>query len=123
VKNLQAVTDVSLYQTLNYVFPYNNLEFQTDISLLIVSFGKSLVPVDCAITLQPGEIHDGLEPSEEQLQEFRKYISVLRLADYKLPEEIAKEIETEFMEQRKAASAAGTALPSAEELAFSILLA
>ncbi len=34
-----------MYQTLSYVFPFNNLDFQTDISLLIVSLGNSLVPV------------------------------------------------------------------------------
>jgi hypothetical protein len=45
LKNLKALSDVSLYQTLQYVFPFNNLEFQTDISLLIVSNGNSLVPV------------------------------------------------------------------------------
>jgi hypothetical protein len=48
LKNLKALSDVSLHQTLNYVFPFNNLEFQTDISLLIVSNGKSLVPVSVA---------------------------------------------------------------------------
>ncbi|KAF9574408.1 hypothetical protein EC968_006568 [Mortierella alpina] len=77
IKNLKAVSDISLYQTLSYVFPYNNLDFQTDISLLIVSLGNSLVP----------------------------------------------EIETEFMEQRKAATAAGTALTTPNELAFKISLA
>lgn len=45
IKNLKAVSDISLYQTLSYVFPFNNLDFQTDISLLIVSLGNSLVPV------------------------------------------------------------------------------
>ncbi|KAI8602340.1 putative alanine racemase-domain-containing protein [Dissophora ornata] len=92
LKNLKAVSDVSLYQTLNYVFPYSNLEFQTDISLLIVSNGNSLIPVDCAITLNPeptaGEQFN--EPTEAQLTSFRKYISVLRLAEYKLSEEMAK---------------------------------
>ncbi|KAG0373618.1 hypothetical protein BGX24_011465 [Mortierella sp. AD032] len=125
IKNLKAVSDVSLYQTLNYVFPYNNLEFQTDVSLLIISFGSSLVPVDCGIALKPepsaAEQQSG--PSEEKLQAFRRYISTLRLADYKLSEDMAKEIETEFMEQRKAASAAGSALITPIELALNISLA
>ncbi|KAG0299600.1 hypothetical protein BGZ98_009909, partial [Dissophora globulifera] len=92
LKNLKAVSDVSLYQTLSYVFPYNNLDFQTDISLLFVSNGNSLVPVDCAVTLSPGPLADepGTEPTEEQLVLFRKYISVLRLAEYTFPESMAK---------------------------------
>ncbi|KAF9273912.1 hypothetical protein BGZ68_001098 [Mortierella alpina] len=125
IKNLKAVSDISLYQTLSYVFPFNNLDFQTDISLLIVSLGNSLVPVDCAITLRPepsGTVQPS-QPTETQLRSFRKYISVSRLADYTLSEEMAKEIETEFMEQRKAATAAGTALTTPNELAFKISLA
>ncbi|KAF9364921.1 hypothetical protein BGX34_012093 [Mortierella sp. NVP85] len=125
LKNLKALSDVSLYQTLQYVFPFNNLEFQTDISLLIVSNGNSLVPVDCAITLRHDTSADEIstEPTEEQLVSFRKYISVLRLADYKFSEEMAKEIETEFMEQRRAAATAGTGLITPDDLAFNISLA
>ncbi|KAK3828783.1 MAG: putative alanine racemase-domain-containing protein [Benniella sp.] len=125
LKNLKALSDVSLYQTLQYVFPFNNLEFQTDISLLIVSNGNSLVPVDCAITLRHDTSADEIstEPTEEQLVSFRKYISVLRLAEYKFSEEMAKEIETEFMEQRRAAATAGTGLITPNDLAFNISLA
>ncbi|ORZ27067.1 putative alanine racemase-domain-containing protein [Lobosporangium transversale] len=125
LKNLKAISDISQYQTLNYVFPFNTLEFQTDISLLFLSNGNSLVPVDCAITLKPDPSTSEvlIEPTLEQLNSFRKYISVLRLADYKFSEEMAQEIETDFMEQRKAATAAGTSLTTPNELAFNISLA
>ncbi|KAF9435518.1 hypothetical protein BGZ76_006123 [Entomortierella beljakovae] len=125
LNNLKAIADISQYQTLNYVFPYNNLEFQTDISLLIVSNGNSLVPVDCAISLQSELLEDTtlLEPTEEQLKLYRKYLSVLRLTEYSLSEDMAKEIETEFMERRRAATAAGTSLITPNDLAFNISLA
>ncbi|KAG0028690.1 hypothetical protein BGZ81_004534 [Podila clonocystis] len=124
LKNLKAISNVSLSQTLGYVFPFSNIDFQTDISLLIVSLGNSLVPVDCAITLKPEESPSTcVPPTEEQLRSFRKFISVLRLMEYKFSEEMAKEIESEFMEQRKAATATGTALMTPNELAFDISLA
>ncbi|KAF9355542.1 hypothetical protein BGX26_006418 [Mortierella sp. AD094] len=125
IKNLKAVSDVSQYQTLNYVFPYSNLEFQTDISLLILSNGNSLIPVDCAITLKPesSATEALIEPTLEQLRSYRKYLSVLRLTECRFPEEMAKEIENEFMEQRKAATAAGTSLITPNDLAFNISLA
>ncbi|KFH71771.1 hypothetical protein MVEG_02066 [Podila verticillata NRRL 6337] len=123
LKNLKAISNVSLSQTLGYVFPFNSIDFQTDISLLIVSLGNSLVPVDCAITLKPEESIASFAPTEEQVRSFRKYISVLRLMEYKFSEEMAKEIESEFMEQRKAATAAGTTLMTPNELAFDISLA
>ncbi|KAG0036963.1 hypothetical protein BGZ82_003384 [Podila clonocystis] len=124
LKNLKAISNVSLSQTLGYVFPFSNIDFQTDISLLIVSLGNSLVPVDCAITLKPEESPSiCAPPTEEQLRSYRKFISVLRLTEYKFSEVMAKEIESEFMEQRKAATAAGTALMTPNELAFDISLA
>ncbi|KAF8918011.1 hypothetical protein BGZ52_013014, partial [Haplosporangium bisporale] len=90
LKNLKAISNVSLSQTLGYVFPFNSIDFQTDISLLIVSLGNSLVPVDCAITLKPEESIASFAPTEEQVRSFRKYISVLRLMEYKFSEEMAK---------------------------------
>ncbi|KAF9423159.1 hypothetical protein BGZ94_008394 [Podila epigama] len=125
LKNLKAISNVSLNQTLAYVFPFNNIEFQTDISLLIVSIGNSLVPVDCALALEPEESKVSViaTPTEEKLRSFRKYISVLRLMDYKFSEDMAKEIESDFMNQRKEATAAGTTLMTPNELAFDISLA
>ncbi|KAF9113803.1 hypothetical protein BGX27_000773 [Mortierella sp. AM989] len=125
LKNLKAVSDVSQYQTLNYVFPYSNLEFQTDISLLIVSNGNSLIPVDCAISLKPEPSAAEMltEPSLEQLRSYRKYLSVLRLSECRFSEDMAKEIESEFMEQRKAATTAGISLITPNDLAFNISLA
>lgn len=123
--------------------------------------------MDCAITLRHDASADEIltEPTEEQLVSFRKYISVLRQADYRFSEEMAKvtkrsnryrcvlcccvvllsphpklfhfhvsrfpalfislqkEIETEFMEQRRDATAAGTGLITPNDLAFNISLA
>ncbi|KAG0260041.1 hypothetical protein DFQ27_003767 [Actinomortierella ambigua] len=124
VKNVKAIADLSVYQTLGYVFPFNNLDISTDVSLLIVSSGSSLIPVDCSLKLK----HIVGEPTiqevaESRLVEFRKYLSVLRMAEYKFSEEMAQEIETEFMQQRKEASAKGTPLMTPNELAFNVGLA
>ncbi|KAG0224515.1 hypothetical protein BGW41_005064 [Actinomortierella wolfii] len=124
VKNVKAISDLSVYQTLGYVFPFNNLDISTDVSLLIISSGSSLIPVDCSLKLK----HEAGEPyiqevSESTLEEFRKYLSVLRMAEYKFSEEMAQEIETEFMQQRKEAAAKGTPLMSPNELAFNVGLA
>ncbi|KAF9970122.1 hypothetical protein BGZ73_007271 [Actinomortierella ambigua] len=124
VKNVKAVSDVSVHQTLGYVFPFNNLDISTDISLLIISSGSSLIPVDCSLKLKHGNAEPSVqEVTESRLMEFRKYLSVLRVAEYKFSEEIAQEIETEFMQQRKEASAQGTPLMTPNELAFNVGLA
>ncbi|KAG0052774.1 hypothetical protein BGZ83_002128 [Gryganskiella cystojenkinii] len=117
LKNLRALSNVSQNQTLSYMFPFNSLDFNTDISLLIVSLGSSLVPVDCAITLKVDASKAATstsEPSADQIKVFRKYLSVLRLAEYTVSEEIAK---------RKAAIAAKTTPITPDEFAFNISLA
>ncbi|GJJ73673.1 hypothetical protein EMPS_06031 [Entomortierella parvispora] len=125
LKNLRAVSGVSQNQTLSYMFPFNSIDFNTDISLLIVSLGSSLVPVDCAITLNPDTTRTEplVVPSADKIEAFRKYVSVLRLAEYTVSEEVAKEIETDFVEQRKAANAAKTTPITPDEFAFNISLA
>jgi hypothetical protein len=48
--------------------------------------------VDCGITLkpEPSSADQHSEPTEEKLQSFRRYISALRLAEYKFSEDMAK---------------------------------
>lgn len=45
VKNVVALRNVIVSQKLDYDFKYHQLEFQTDIPVLILSEGKSFLPV------------------------------------------------------------------------------
>jgi len=45
VKNIQALATVVQDQTLAYVFPYSSFTFETDLTMIVVSKGKSLLPV------------------------------------------------------------------------------
>ena len=45
VRNVQSLARVIKDQILGYRFPYHEFEFHTDLKVLIVSKGKSLLPV------------------------------------------------------------------------------
>lgn len=42
---MQALATVINDQTLAYVFPYSSFTFQTDLKVIVLSKGKSLIPV------------------------------------------------------------------------------
>lgn len=45
VRNVHALTKVINEQTLGYVFPFSSFEFETDLKVIVLSRGKSLLPV------------------------------------------------------------------------------
>ena len=45
VRNVQALTNVIQQQTLEYQFPFSAFSFETDLNVVVVSRGKSLLPV------------------------------------------------------------------------------
>lgn len=45
VRNVQSLARVVKDQVLGYRFPYHEFEFHTDLKVVIVSKGKSLLPV------------------------------------------------------------------------------
>ena len=49
VRNVQSLSRVVKDQVLGYRFPYHEFEFHTDLKVIIVSKGKSLLPVRLSI--------------------------------------------------------------------------
>lgn len=45
ILNIQALTDIISDQKLKYDFTYYTIDYQTEISVLTLSVGKSLLPV------------------------------------------------------------------------------
>jgi hypothetical protein len=49
VRNFQALQNLIQHQTLTYEFPYSQYDFDTDISVLSLSFSKSMLPVSFSL--------------------------------------------------------------------------
>lgn len=110
VRNLTALGNLITWQKVDYDFSFHRMEFQSNVNVLITSEGKSLLPSDCQVHLQPQIIPPNMEeymvsllaavlPST--LNKFRMYVSLLRLMDYSISDEVTKAVEDDFVEMRK----------------------
>ncbi|XP_032631492.1 mini-chromosome maintenance complex-binding protein [Chelonoidis abingdonii] len=110
VHNVTALGNLITWQKVDYDFSYHQMEFPCNINVLITSEGRSLLPSDCQVHLQPQIIPPNMEeymnsllkavlPS--MLNKFRIYLSLLRLLDYSISDEVTKAVEEDFVEMRK----------------------
>ncbi|ORZ01013.1 putative alanine racemase-domain-containing protein [Syncephalastrum racemosum] len=125
VRNLQALTNVIQNQTLSYVFPYSQFDFDTDLINLTLSAGKSMLPSDLSLRLSPSyENGEGLPVlPEETLNLYRMYIDAAKFSEYTIPPDVSEYIQTCFVNERKTAVAQSKTLPSQDDLMRRVNLA
>ncbi|XP_077992480.1 mini-chromosome maintenance complex-binding protein-like [Glandiceps talaboti] len=112
VQNVTALGNVISWQKVDYDFNYHRSEFPTNIEVLTLSEGKSLLPSDSQVPIKVqttscsssvgdsfAAIHRSLTPV--LLSRFRTYISVIQSMNYDLTEELQKAVEDDFVEMRK----------------------
>ncbi|XP_058437327.1 mini-chromosome maintenance complex-binding protein isoform X3 [Marmota monax] len=110
VHNVTALSNLITWQKVDYDFSYHQMEFPCSINVLITSEGRSLLPADCQIHLQPQLIPPNMEEYTNSLlsavlpsvlNKFRIYLTLLRFLDYSISDEITKAVEDDFVEMRK----------------------
>lgn len=111
VSNITALGNLISWQKVDYDFNYHQMEFPCNINVLIVSEARSLLPSDCQIHLQsqvtPPHLEEYLSAihmlpqASSQLNKFRIYLSVARLLDYSISDEVTKSVEDDFVDMRK----------------------
>ncbi|KAF6110046.1 minichromosome maintenance complex binding protein [Phyllostomus discolor] len=110
VHNVTALSNLITWQKVDYDFSYHQMEFPCNINVLITSEGRSLLPADCQIHLQPQLIPPNMEEYMNSLlsavlpsllNKFRIYLTLLRFLDYSISDEITKAVEDDFVEMRK----------------------
>ncbi|KAI8139499.1 putative alanine racemase-domain-containing protein [Fennellomyces sp. T-0311] len=117
VRNVQVIQELISHQSLTYVFPYSNYVFDTDYSILCLSEGKSILPSDCVVPLEPTFTAEELPQLDKQLLElFRLYIQSVRFGEYSIDPKVSDEITESFVQERKAAQQNRTTLPTQEDL-------
>ncbi|CAH0729506.1 unnamed protein product, partial [Brenthis ino] len=109
VNNISALGHLINTQRVEYDFKYYKMEFDTDISVLILSEGKSLLPSDYHISLRPEEssleIFDAIVEAatyylkEEIMTAIRTYLTNLKLVKYTISEDL-QFVEDDFIEMR-----------------------
>ncbi|MEJ1273765.1 minichromosome maintenance complex binding protein [Cricetulus griseus] len=110
VHNVTALSNLITWQKVDYDFSYHQMEFPCSINVLVTSEGRSLLPADCQIHLQPQLIPPNMEEYMNSLlstvlpsvlNKFRIYLTLLRFLDYNISDDITKAVEDDFVEMRK----------------------
>ena len=106
VKNVTALGNVISWQKLEYDFNYYKAEFTTNLLVLILSEGKSLLPCDCHVVLRPHEASVPVERvlssiSPANLDHMRAFLGLARLAEYSLTSEMQKVLQDDFVKSRQ----------------------
>ncbi|XP_050351974.1 mini-chromosome maintenance complex-binding protein [Nymphalis io] len=112
VNNITALGNLIKQQKVEYDFKYYKMEFDSDISVLVLSEGKSLLPSDYHISLRPEEssleIFDAIVEAatyylkEEIMNTIRSYLTNLKLVKYSISEDL-QFVEDDFIEMRNKA--------------------
>lgn len=109
VRNVTALGNLISWQKVDYDFNYHQMEFPCNINVLISSEGRSLLPSDCQVHLQsqiaPSQMEGYLsglpQTSSTQINRFRTYLSVARLLDYNISDQMTKSVEDDFVDMRR----------------------
>ncbi|XP_034465077.1 mini-chromosome maintenance complex-binding protein [Hippoglossus hippoglossus] len=111
VRNVTALGNLISWQKVDYDFNYHQMEFPCNINVLIVSEARSLLPSDCQIKVQsqvdPQHMEEYLSSihmhpqTSSLLNKLRMYLSVARLLDYSISDEMTKSVEDDFVDMRK----------------------
>lgn len=110
VRNITALGNLITWQKVDYDFNFHQMEFPCNINVLVASEGRSLLPSDCQVHLQPQVTPDHLEDymngllatqTLSQLNKYRLFLSVARQHDYSISEEVTKAVEDDFVDMRK----------------------
>ncbi|KAJ8418223.1 hypothetical protein AAFF_G00139320 [Aldrovandia affinis] len=110
VQNITALGNLISWQKIDYDFSFHQMEYPCNVNVLITSEGRSILPSDCQVHLQPkvappsleeylAALHAAVGPST--LNRFRIYVSLLRTLEYGISEDITKAVEEDFVEMRK----------------------
>ncbi|KAK4058932.1 hypothetical protein OIO90_000378 [Microbotryomycetes sp. JL221] len=118
VRNLRHIATTITQQKLTYEFPFSSFELETDLSFILLSEGKAIIPTDCVVYVKPREdaSTNCASPSEKQLGQFRSFINETRAKDLLIPQDMTEVIQSDYVERRQK-SVGGNGM-SQEDLLF-----
>ncbi|WFD30477.1 hypothetical protein MSPP1_001498 [Malassezia sp. CBS 17886] len=109
VRNVRALASVLQSHTLAYVFPFSEFEFNTDLNVVVLSTGKSFLPVDVHVSVlgaAPVDIYarPRSAPPADAFPAWRTYLLQVRQKAFSVPDHVSAYIQNYFVERRRAAS-------------------
>jgi hypothetical protein len=117
INGVKALANAIKNQKTLYDFTYYQIEFDCDIPFLILSEGKSMLPSDVHVVLDPDDMHlktfgEILEAARhflkpELLNEIRVYLTSARLVEYEISDGIQEMVQKEFVNMRQRGNVSG----------------
>uniref|UniRef100_A0A1B6E8K5 Mini-chromosome maintenance complex-binding protein n=1 Tax=Clastoptera arizonana TaxID=38151 RepID=A0A1B6E8K5_9HEMI len=111
VRNIQALGNLITFQKLDYNFQFYPVEIDTNIPVLILSEGKSMLNSDCHVVLQPDKmclltINETFEAAKHFMKDpllsrLRFYLSSIPFKDHEIPSDLQKVIHEDFVKLRQ----------------------
>jgi len=111
IRNLTILGNLIQWQRLDYDFKWTTQEFPTDLRLVVVSEGKSMLPSDFHVHLEPSGNLDQ-DQYDNKLNELmtsktatswsrlRRFLSLAQISPYVVEDQVQKTIEQDFVAAR-----------------------
>lgn len=133
--NVNILKQIVQWQKHKYNFKYHSVEIDTDLKILVMAEGKSLLPIPFTVRLENtdsesienmrqacGAVDDFL--TEDLLNMFRYYItSMMNVPDYRIPEAVTTSIKEDFVAWRQEDKKNNKTLFSMDDLSHRMTLA
>ncbi|XP_048747559.2 mini-chromosome maintenance complex-binding protein-like isoform X2 [Ostrea edulis] len=110
VKNMTALGNLISWQKVEYDFRFHKQDFLSNVCVFILSEAKSILPSDCLVPLNPACVVENLQRHFSQLDvvltpEFlghvRSFLTICKLQEYTISDDMQKAIQDDFVEMRK----------------------
>lgn len=110
LKNMAALGNLIQWQRVEYDFDFHKVDYLTDIPVLILSEGKSLLPNDFIVALHHSATPEDIERTYQKvkyslngnvLPRIRDYLTYVKLARYDFSSDLQKVVENDFVEMRR----------------------
>lgn len=134
-ENLRTLNQIIRWQRHNYNFKFHSVEIDTDLKVLVISEGKSILSVPYSVKIEKNDdetvksMQQACETVDEFLTDdllklFRYFITALKdVPEYTIPEDVQKSIQDDFVSWRRDAECNGKVAISADDLSSYMTLA
>ncbi|KAJ2611675.1 hypothetical protein H4S08_003044 [Coemansia sp. RSA 1365] len=134
VRNLHALQTCILEQTVTYLYPFQPIDIPTNLRILVLSTGKSILQNDCDVYLadttvrfltkiQSGTSIDIQPLDPMHTEQIRQYLELARCLDFSIPKDVSDVISSEYADSRRSAHKNGEQMMTQEELALTVTVA
>ncbi|KAJ2022296.1 hypothetical protein IWW57_004581, partial [Coemansia sp. S610] len=134
LRNLQALQTVILYQTLTYVYPYQPINLATNLRVLVLSNGKSIMENDCDLYLSESSVAFLARIDDESAASFkpldpmhteqiRQYLELARHMEFSVPTDVSNDISDEYAALRREAHEKGEPMMTQDDLSLIVTVA